>query len=212
MIVEIPNKLPTESLETSDVQWIAHKIGPEILINYSKTEQIKHEKIIAIRPSAIEDSREEIRGKIVLIGNVDESTSDNFNYPGKGLVPGILFHASAAYTLAAEPVYEFKSTYRLLLDACISIIMVGLVLMCKQFALKKDQKRFATAENSEEKIKAILERQESKIVALTFLFVLVSGGALVAWVNLLWLDFFLVAGALLLHRPVKKWLVKAFPR
>lgn len=166
----------------------------DVLVNYSKLEQLKTEHMSFSRASTVEEVGERLRGRLVLLGDVRSST-DKFIVPGQSVpVPGVYLMASAAYTLAVAPMFEFTHLIRLGLDLTISLIIVLGVLYIKRHTPKiKDT-----------------PKRTSRFLWATIAAVLISGLVLVRCIGIMWLDFLLVPFALLLHPKVEEWLSKRF--
>jgi tetratricopeptide (TPR) repeat protein len=175
----------------------------ERLVNYSKLETIKMVAKKDIDAQSVRNNRTFYSGKLVIIGDVGDET------PAKDLFPvesrqdneaGSLMLASATYTLVKEPLFEFKSRVKLILDlliASVITIMVAFIRYRNPFSF------------------SWVGRQAIFIYVSIFV-VAFAGFLLVRLTGIMWLDFLLVAFALFLHPKVERlihWIVtKSKPR
>jgi len=131
----------------------------------------------------MQSNRENIDGKMVLIGKVTAAT-DKFDNPVSGHEPtaGVLVNASAAFTLATRPLYDIKEPWRTLADFILAVLILLAVLSAAHL--------FGGGFNQ--------ERLRISLLAVAVLAVFWFG----VKVNLhrvLWDDFLLVAMSLALH-------------
>lgn len=162
----------------------------ESLINFSRLGQIQKETLLMLRPEAIAESGKLFSGKLVLIGDATDSF-DQFNIPGHDPpVAGVFLVACAAYTLAAEPLYELNTSARIVLDLLIStVIMVGVELLRARYIRNRPGSRFFKA--------------QSRFIWTVVVSVTVIGLLMTAWLNIMWFDFPLGLFALFLHPRVE---------
>jgi hypothetical protein len=129
---------------------------------------------------------------MIILGDATRFT-DPFIVPGRERpIGGVYLEASAAYTLAIEPLYEFKHSVRLALDLVISVAIILGVAWMRYRHLKEGEKFH-------------WHKWQSRFVYGTVAVVLVAGVLLVRGFGIMWLDFFLVVFALLLHPSVEGW-------
>jgi hypothetical protein len=96
-----------------------------ILVNFSKLAEIKTQKISWRRGTSIASASASLDDRLVILGDAEETT-DTFAIPTESdVVPGVFVIASTAYTLVSEPLFEFKPVFRLMLDAVISMFLIG---------------------------------------------------------------------------------------
>jgi hypothetical protein len=166
------------------------------LVNYSKLEEIQRETILTIRPDAIADSRRLFAGRMVLLGDASEF-KDAFIVPGRNApVAGVYVIASAAYTLAVEPLYELNPAARLTLDLLISILIILRVEWIRpRYVKKRTGSRFYKA--------------QSRSIWIAIGGVSLIGFLMIRYLNIMWFDFPLVGFALLLHPKVEHHLSSA---
>jgi CHASE2 domain-containing sensor protein len=158
----------------------------DVLVNYSKLQQLKSEHLVISRPETVKDEGEELRGRLLLLGDVS-TPMDTFNVPGQALpVPGVYLMASEAYTIAFEPLFEFTRTTRICLDITISLIII---LGAQWLSVRSHRGYF---------------------IFVSISLVLIVGFSLVRFASIMWLDFFLVLLAILLHPRVEDWLSSRF--
>jgi tetratricopeptide (TPR) repeat protein/CHASE2 domain-containing sensor protein len=156
------------------------------LVNYSNLEVMR---LAAQRDlsdtSVAESGRKSYEGKIVILGDSSEGFSDHFNAPGGSEIGGVLLHASAAYTFAEAPLFEFKQWVRVLLDfALAAVIVVAVAVLRHRHAGEPD---FST------------HRRQTMFIWGAMACVVVVGWLLVLYTHVMWLDFLMVLAALFLH-------------
>ena len=164
----------------------------ETLVNYSKLEQLQHETLATITPESVKEEGEKFRGRMVILGDATRFI-DPFVVPGRASpVGGVYLEASHAYTLAIEPLYEFKHSVRLVLDLMVSMAIILGVAGFRYRHLKEGEK-------------FPWHKWQSRFIYGTVAVVVFAGILLVRWYGIMWLDFFLVVFALLLHPSVEGW-------
>jgi CHASE2 domain-containing sensor protein len=194
-----PPKWLAWSIETTDdhQHGVERQVGNELriaetLVNYSKLEQLQHEYIGTITPDSVKEEGEKFRGRMVILGDANRFI-DPFVVPGRSsAIGGVYLEASHAYTLAIEPLYEFKHSIRLVLDLVISIAIILGVAGIRYRHLKEGEKFH-------------WHKWQSRFIYATVALVIFAGILLVRWWGIMWLDFFLVVFALLLHPSVEGW-------
>lgn len=166
-------------------------------VNYAKLELMQKLTIQATNRDSIISARNEegqsrFAGKLVVIGNTQRGKAfDCFVVLGRYRpVTGSYIHASAAYSLVDEPVYKFKHWVTIILD-----LLLGLVVVFGLFFVRwrhRGDTQFSS------------HLWESRFITFSILITLLLGFLLVRFFNVLWLDFFLVIFALLLHSKVQE--------
>jgi len=153
----------------------------ERLVNYSKLDTMKTTK--DIRAQSVKDNGASYSGKLVIIGDVTRG-KDHFPVPWRPHdEAGSLLLACATYTLIKEPLFEFKSRVRLILDLLIAgliIAMVAIIRYRNPYSLSWKGK-------------------QAMFIYMSIFTVGLAGYLLVRFVGVMWLDFLLVAFALSLH-------------
>lgn len=171
------------------------------LVNYSKLGQLGRERSLDDKASSIETSSRDFHGKIVLLGDVEEEgrvRGDAFRPPGGPLTPGVLYHASAAYTFAIDPLYEFRGWVEVVLDFALALcIFVGIL------AIGKTGGKGIAAGEPESKTK------ETIAVVLAIVVLMVIGIGSLLLFRIMWLDAVLAGLALLFHNALSP-VVKRF--
>lgn len=164
----------------------------DVLINYSKLQQLESEHMTFIHASTVEEVGDLLRDRLVLLGDV-AVPMDTFRVPGRALpVPGVYLMAAATYTLAFEPLFEFTHTARVLVDCVISLAIVLGAYRITAGGLSAATKR----------------KRRGRFIFGAVVVVLVAGLALVHFVHVMWLDFLLAPLAMLLHPRVEDWLAE----
>jgi len=133
-----------------------------------------------------------LANKVVLLGRT-RNTTDTFTVPGKPEKPyaGVFLHACAAYTLLERPLYRLKESGRFLLDFVLSVAIFGIVL------------GFRWRPHSTH-VDEFLEHRLPQLLALFMAVSLILFELLlVPRTHLMWDDFLLVAGVLLVHAPIE---------
>jgi hypothetical protein len=166
------------------------------LVNYSKIDAFKLGAQKDTSAEAVKNTGTGYKDKLVILGDVTKPM-DFFQIPGRiENEGGSLLHASATYTLIKEPLFEFKLWVQFLLDLAIATIIIGLVAFI----------RYHNPGN-----RTWFGKQAIFIYVAVFA-ILGAGWLLVRVSGVMWLDFMLVAGFLLLHPGVEhrihKWLEK----
>jgi CHASE2 domain-containing sensor protein len=164
----------------------------DTLVNYSKLDMLESGALTTISPASVAESRAKFHDKLVIIGDATQYL-DPFVVPGRSTpVGGVFLHACATYTLVREPLFELSHSFRLLLDFLISAIIILSVAWIRFRHINTGNFSW--------------HGPQAKFVYSAVAVVLVSGVLMVRWLNVMWLDFFLVMSALLLHPRVECWL------
>jgi len=174
------------------------------LINFSKVGQLNREFMEGTGPNVIVGEPGRYRGKIVILGRaqpVKEGAMDAFIAPGWGWQPGVLYHASSAWTFGFEPVYEFNRTGRNVLD-----LMLGGV-----FLLAVGLRAHYTYEVADEK-KGVWKFVEQYALLIAFLLVVVLAFVFMRFFQIMWLDALWVGIGLLLHYIIPQQVKEFWPK
>lgn len=158
------------------------------LVNYSKLYQLKHETL-PLKSYLPDIGARFFRDKMVIIGDAGESTETR-NVPGHlETIPGVYVHACAAHTLAIEPLFELTPRSRFWVDVVIALVIILIVARYRNI---RDEQ--------------YSEKLRFKVIVRAIAVVIVVGVLFVRYAGVMWLDFFLVIFALLLHHPAERWL------
>ena len=169
------------------------------LVNYAKLELVQKlslqtlDRASILRAKDVEGNNR-FQNKLVLVGPAQRDMApDKYFVLGreqnKPVVAGIYLHALATNTLVADPVYEFKHWFTILLDAALGLFVV-LGLLVVRVRYRKDRSFSA-------------HRWENRFIWAAMAVTLSLGFMLVKFYNVLWLDFLLVILALFLHSKVQ---------
>lgn len=164
----------------------------DALVNYSKLEAIQQNKLLTISQTSIRESGEKLHDRMVILGDgTKEKAVDMFIVAGRREpVAGVYLHASAVYTFAREPMYEFKSWLRLLLDFLLSACIMGAVVIARYRHLQ-DRKVYDW------------HKTQNRLVLAFLIGICVLAFLLVRYAGILWLDFLMVMFALWLHPKIE---------
>jgi CHASE2 domain-containing sensor protein len=182
VIEEFSEKNPVPGLSLED-----------FLVDYSPLETI--ETIATIDPAVLRDpnQRQKFQGKIVLLGDAAlNQATDTFVVPGRDQpVPGVFLHASAAYTLLKEPLYEVTHRGRILIDVLLSATVLLIIVIIRLYH------RNETPHSS-------IQRWQGLLTLVVVLVAIVGGVLFVRSTRVMWDDFFLALTALLFHPSIEK--------
>ncbi len=154
------------------------------LVNYSKLEELRREKIVVNMQQGKPVICGNFKGKMVLLG--DAELSDIFTIPGPvEPIRGVFLHACGAYTFTRQPLYVFRPVVRTMLDIVLSLFLV--VFLSRLDTLDEKERT---------------RRQRQRLVGVLLL-VLAAGFALVRLSGIVWLDFIAIVVALALHPTVE---------
>lgn len=158
----------------------------EALVNHSVLPQLARESIPYTGADALRAFGPRIANRFVLVGDVSRA-ADRFVVPGdRRNQPGVLLHAAQAHTIASEPVYELGHGFRVLVDVGIPVLIMLTVVALRGASAAVE-----------------VHRAERWLMSgALFLVVLAAVGGLLAF-RVFWTDFILLAGFLLLHRPLE---------
>jgi CHASE2 domain-containing sensor protein len=166
----------------------------EFLIDYAPLEQLIAQRVIADRAADVARQADRIAGRIVLVGRAAPGrTTDQFNVPGRGMpVPGIFLHASAVYTLLQAPLYRLTHAGRVAADALAALLVFGPVFLLRIGWRSRTGRDLAAY------------RLHAVVTAAVVVAVIVVGHFLVSDIRLIWTDYLMVVGALLVHSPAER--------
>jgi len=130
-----------------------------------------------------------LKGKVVLLGNTAwETTLDKYPIPPwHEEVPGVYFHACAAYTLIQGPLLGITTGARVGLDLLVAAVTL--------FCLSCWRLYYSGAAGDE----IVTHSGHIGLTSLAAITVLVGGYGLVQYARILWTDSLLIAAALVLH-------------
>jgi hypothetical protein len=177
----------------------------EFLIDFSPIEGLIRNRLRVVEARDIFSHKNAIKNRLILIGRATPGqTIDQFVVPGRGQpVQGIYIHASAAYTLLQAPLYKLTAYGRIVADLLVCLMVFGSIAAIRWAYYRKMQSDVAA------------HRLHIILTGLVVIVVILSGDILVQRIRLMWTDFLLVIGALLLHSPVAQfvgWSRRVFPR
>lgn len=175
---------------------VSGPVYAERLVNYSKLDFLRSSAQKDTSAQAVNSSGNLYQNKLVILGDVSRPF-DPFPVPGRRYnEAGALLEACATYTLVREPLFEFTSKVRTYLDLLISSSIILSVAII----------RYRNPHNSNWTSKQAL------FIYLAIGVVIVAGVLLVRFAGVMWLDFILVLGALLLHPKMEQWLHRLVQR
>lgn len=168
----------------------------EALVNFSVVRQLSREYIPKAEPSDLIKYASRISGRMVLIGDVEDS-SDLHPIPGDRVNhPGVLIHAAQAHTFTSEPVYEFGHRFRILLDIALPVLAMLVVVAVRRRGMHFGQTSLL----------------ELRVLAVIAALVALAAFVLVYFFRVFWPDVLLVLTFLFLHRPTEHQLVSRIQR
>jgi CHASE2 domain-containing sensor protein len=166
----------------------------EFPVDYSALDELMRNKTLrTTNPDLVKEQGSRFHNKIVLIGRATlGEVKDTFPVAGQTQpIPGVYIHASGAYTIAKAPLYELKWKSRLALDAIMSggilLVLIGIRLRFRNSA----SVRISTS-----KLQTLL----TVIVVGT---AVTLGVVLVRITCVLWTDFVLALGVVVLHPAIE---------
>jgi|ERR1700686_1015501 len=165
----------------------------EFLVDYSPLNTLIESRTIAKSADAIRVQKQTLRNKIILIGDATPGSGrDAFVVSDRTeSVPGVYVHACAAYTLAVAPLYELKWQGRVAIDALLS---VSILLMITGIRL-----RFAAGP-----YRVATDRLQGTFTTLIVFAAVVFGVLFVRLTCVMWSDFILALGAIVLHPSIAR--------
>lgn len=172
----------------------------EFFVDYSSLKsQIEDRTLATINPEVIRDQGHRLRGKIVLLGRaaLDDDDTELFNVASRDQqIPGVFLHASAVSTLTHAPLYELTGSSRLAIDLILSVIILLSVIAIRLFFMNPGER-----DVSGHKLQIFLT-WVVVVIALTV------GVMFVTKTRLMWSDFVMVLGALVLHPYIEQFIVR----
>ncbi|MGF6446175.1 CHASE2 domain-containing protein [Paraburkholderia youngii] len=173
------------------------------LVNFSKVGQFQRERTLDVSPEAIAgpDARD-YRQRVVLLGDIEpeDLRRDSFFAPGYDRLPGVLYHASAVWTFAFEPVYEFNWWTRTVLDLMLGSLFIAAVWARSRF------KRTAQHRGG-----SLLRFMEQYALVAGFLLLVSIAFVAMRFFQIMWLDAIVVAFALVIHYALPQQVKEVFP-
>jgi CHASE2 domain-containing sensor protein len=170
----------------------------QFLVDFSPIDEFASDVIVASDAAGVRDASA-FNGKIVIVGRGSRglfptTTNDTFTAPGRRerAYAGMLLHACAAYTLRGATLWEFKKSTRLLLDVLFSAVVlltVAAVALYYSSRVKED---------------VSLHRLSRWLTFVMVLVVLFLGPKVASWGRVMWPDYIVVAGGLLLHASLEQ--------
>jgi hypothetical protein len=167
----------------------------EFLVDYSAIDPLKeYQTMRTIQPETIRDQGHLFKGKMVLIGDATlGKATDLFVPPDRNqVVPGIFFHASAAYTLVRRPLYHITLPGRIVIDLLEAVGILLAILGIRLYFKRKTRKEVNT------------HRLEGAFTILIVLLAIFIGVLMVHKTCVVWSDFILAIAALVLHPSLEK--------
>lgn len=107
-------------------------------------------------------------------------------------VPGVYLHASATYTLLEAPLFRLTHAGRIVGDAFAAGLVFGPVFLTGLYFQRKGR------------VGGIPHSLHAILTVTVIVLVASIGHLLVRQVRLLWTDYLMVVGALLLHGPIER--------
>lgn len=159
------------------------------LVNYRRHNQIRSETLSTISTKSIDEAGEKFTGKMVLIGDATNA-QDSFPVVGHGQIAGCYVIASAAYSLAADPLFEFSLKWRLAFDLLFAAILIAGIETAHFIYVKRAPgPRFQKA------------RRVVTVLVASLVFGL-SITAILIW-HIVWFDFPAIIAATFLHTRIE---------
>ena len=180
----------------------------KFLINFAPIEKLVDERIQAVKADGeidfpkLQEEKEKMAGKIVIIGIGDENSKKGSDvsvagFRRKGYKP-VYVQASAVYTLTEKPLYELTFWGHLLIDILLSISIIGFVALWRLY--------YVIVKKSDKAIHS--HKLPKRITIVTLLVALIVGVLFINLTQIMWVDFVLVIIALLLHLIFEGWIDK----
>jgi hypothetical protein len=167
------------------------------LVNYEKLEWIQQLTVQAADRNSIlsakdANGRSRFEGKLVIVGDAQRGKAEDYFvlFGRRSPILGSHLHAAAVYSIVGEPIYRFKPWVTVALDS-----LVGLVVVLGLHHIRWRYPDDARPSSN---------RRESRFITFSILVTLLLGCLVVKFFDILWLDFFLVVFAWLLHSGVQR--------
>jgi hypothetical protein len=166
----------------------------EFLVDYGPLDHLIDKRLRTSDPNEIKKNGRVFENKIVLIGDGTLGSGEaTFVVPGKSQpISGVYVHAAAAYTLTKMPLYELNWKGRLVIDVVLVAIVLLLVALVKFIFRKEREKRIAT------------ERIQLIFIVIVVVTAFGVGVLFVYETCVMWTDFILALGALVLHPSIER--------
>jgi CHASE2 domain-containing sensor protein len=159
------------------------------LVNYRRHNQIRSETLSTVSAKSIDEAGEKFTGKMVLVGDATNA-QDSFPVVGHGQLAGCYVIASAAYSLASDPLFEFNLKWRIVFDLLFAAILIAGIGTAHFIHVKKvPGPRFHKA------------RRVVTLLVACLVFGL-SIAAILIW-HVVWFDFPAIIAATFLHTRIE---------
>ena len=166
----------------------------EFPVDYSALDELMRNKTLrTTSPELIREQGSRFRNKIVLIGRAAiGEAKDTFTVAGQTQpIPGVYVHASAAYTIAKGPLYELNWTSRLVIDAIMAAGILSVVI-----GIRLRFRKSASVRISPSKLQTLL-------TVIVVGVAIIIGVIMVRITCVLWSDFVLALGVVILHPAIE---------
>lgn len=175
------------------------RLGPgltvrDFLIDFSPLEEIK--PIRTTNPVVLRDQslRERFQGNVVLLGDGSmNKATDPFIVPGREQpYSGVFLHACAAYTLIKVPLYEVTGKGRIAIDVLFLLAILLTITFIRLHYRNRTAEEIAT------------HRLQGFLTGFVVFAALIVGFVFVRVTRVMWDDFSLALGALILHPWIER--------
>ena len=164
----------------------------EFFVDFSGTARLMAAAVRVKSARDLTDKTAALSGRVVLVSAAGKP-SDQFDVPGQGSpVPGVYVHAAAVNTLLDAPLYKLTDVGRVVADVLATMIPLGII-----FAFEWSRRKRDVAEAAAERLFRSLALGMAAVIV-------VFGYFWIDWTGVLWTDFLMVIGALLLHAPAER--------
>jgi hypothetical protein len=170
----------------------------ELQVDYGGLDVLRKQIMTDLNPVVLRSpsQRALFEDKLVLLGDAGESAGDRVQVRGRDY-PGVLFHASAAYTLLTGPLYTLTTSGRLAIDAVCILGVLAVVTGMRLFYGRRPEHGTLA-----------VDRLYAVFAMLLLLVPAVVGIVFVRTTRLLWSDFLLTGTALVLHPRLEHGLTR----
>ncbi len=159
------------------------------LVNYRRHNDISKETLPNVSTTSIDEAGERFTGRMVLVADATNA-QDSFVVAGHGQLPGCYVIASAAYTLAADPLFEFNFKWRLIFDLIFAALLIsGIEIARRKFVTKIEGSRFHKARRS--------------VTFLVASLVFLASLAAILFLHVVWFDFPAIIASTFLHTRIE---------
>jgi CHASE2 domain-containing sensor protein len=162
----------------------------EYLVDYSALPRLVAETVRAEQTGRVD--LPDIAGRVVLIGRASGAV-DTFvvsNQPEP--MPGVYVHAAGTQTLVDGSLFALTPAGRVWADVIVAVLPIGTVLLVR---LRRRGRRRPSNES---------DRLPDRLTLMSAAGVWLFGYAWVVSTGILWTDFVMVVGALLIHGPLER--------